>query len=49
MAPTDDVLTFFLFPEDMCYFVNVMDLIWLWLRPDSTVLFICCYLLTMGE
>jgi len=34
---------------DMCYFVNILDLLWIWVFNDSTVLFICCYLLTMGE
>ncbi|KAL1411025.1 hypothetical protein Q8F55_001970 [Vanrija albida] len=37
---------YFLF--DMCYFVNALDLIWLWIFPNSTILFICCYLLTLG-
>lgn len=32
----------------MCYFVNALDLIWLWIFPNSTILFICCYLLTLG-
>lgn len=32
----------------MCYFVNMLDLLWLWFTPESTTLFICCYLLTMG-
>lgn len=34
---------------DMCYFVNILDLIWIWIFPQSHLLFICCYLLTMGE
>lgn len=34
---------------DMCYFVNIIDLVWLWIFPQSTILFICCYLLTMGK
>lgn len=33
----------------MCYFVNVLDLMFLWIWPGSTYLFICCYLLTMGK
>lgn len=33
----------------MCYYVNILDLLWLWVFPSSTVLLICCYLLTMGE
>jgi hypothetical protein len=37
---------YFLF--DLCYFVNVLDMIWLWFFPSSTVLFICSYCLTMG-
>ncbi|GMK55113.1 hypothetical protein CspeluHIS016_0201690 [Cutaneotrichosporon spelunceum] len=37
---------YFLF--DLCYFVNILDMIWLWFFPSSTVLFICCYCLTMG-
>lgn len=38
---------YFLF--DLCYFVNVLDLLWIWVFPSSTILFISCYLLTMGE
>ncbi|WVW82794.1 hypothetical protein I302_104805 [Kwoniella bestiolae CBS 10118] len=38
---------YFLF-GDLCYFVNVLDLLWIWVFPSSTVLFICCYLLTLG-
>ncbi|CAK9784518.1 putative integral to membrane protein [Cutaneotrichosporon oleaginosum] len=37
---------YFLF--DLCYFVNVLDMVWLWFFPSSTVLFICSYCLTMG-
>ncbi|GFZ45818.1 hypothetical protein JCM24511_03548 [Saitozyma sp. JCM 24511] len=37
---------YFLF--DLCYFVNVLDLLWIWVFPSSTKLFICSYLLTMG-
>ncbi|BEI81681.1 hypothetical protein CcaverHIS002_0208410 [Cutaneotrichosporon cavernicola] len=37
---------YFLF--DLCYFVNILDMTWLWFFPSSTVLFICCYCLTMG-
>ena len=33
----------------LCYFVNVLDLLWMWAFPGSTILFICSYLLTMGE
>ena len=32
----------------MCYFVNVLDLLWIWVFPGSTKLFIGCYLLTLG-
>ncbi|KAK8869577.1 hypothetical protein IAR55_000144 [Kwoniella newhampshirensis] len=34
--------------SDLCYFVNALDLLWIWVFPSSTVLFICCYLLTLG-
>ncbi|KAL7424247.1 hypothetical protein Q5752_001834 [Cryptotrichosporon argae] len=40
-------LHYFLFGH-LCYFVNLLDLLWLWIMPSSTVLFISCYLLTMG-
>ncbi|WVO14095.1 hypothetical protein L204_101723 [Cryptococcus depauperatus] len=36
------------FPVALCYFVNVLDLLWIWVFPSSTFLFICCYLLTLG-
>ncbi|RXK40990.1 integral membrane protein [Tremella mesenterica] len=32
----------------LCYFVNALDLLWIWIFPSSTVLFIACYLLTLG-
>jgi hypothetical protein len=32
----------------LCYFVNVLDLLWIWVFPSSTSFFICSYLLTMG-
>ncbi|WWC60822.1 uncharacterized protein I303_103398 [Kwoniella dejecticola CBS 10117] len=38
---------YFLF-GDLCYFVNILDLLWMWVFPSSTKLFICCYLLTLG-
>lgn len=38
---------YFLF--DLCYFVNGLDLLWIWVFPSSTFLFICCYLLTLGS
>lgn len=34
--------------RSMCYFVNVLDLLWIWVFPGSTILFIGCYLLTLG-
>jgi hypothetical protein len=34
--------------DSLCYFVNVLDLLWIWVFPSSTKLFICSYLLTMG-
>jgi len=37
---------YFLF--DLCYFVNVMDLVWLWCFPSNATFFITCYCLTMG-
>ncbi|ORX33786.1 hypothetical protein BD324DRAFT_638568 [Kockovaella imperatae] len=37
---------YFLF--GLCYFVNVLDLLWMWVFPGSAVMFICCYLLTLG-
>lgn len=33
----------------LCYFVNILDLVWLWIFPQSTSLFIASYLLTMGQ
>ncbi|CDZ96415.1 Uncharacterized conserved protein [Phaffia rhodozyma] len=33
---------------DMCYYVNVLDLIWMWFFPANTIFFTACYLLTMG-
>ncbi|ODN83434.1 hypothetical protein L202_01575 [Cryptococcus amylolentus CBS 6039] len=38
---------YFLF-GDLCYFVNVLDLLWIWIFPSSTTLFIASYLLTLG-
>ena len=35
--------------NSLCYFVNILDLLWLWVFPSSTKLFICCYMLTMGK
>ena len=35
--------------HSMCYFINALDLLWMWVFPSSTILFIGTYLLTMGE
>lgn len=35
--------------HSLCYFVNILDLVWLWVFPQSTSLFIASYLLTMGQ
>jgi hypothetical protein len=35
--------------SSLCYFVNILDLVWLWVFPQSTSLFIASYLLTMGK
>jgi hypothetical protein len=32
----------------LCYFVNIMDLVWLWCFPSNATFFITCYCLTMG-
>ncbi|WVQ78433.1 hypothetical protein IAT38_000519 [Cryptococcus sp. DSM 104549] len=32
----------------LCYFVNVLDLLWIWVFPSSSILFIASYLLTLG-
>lgn len=32
----------------LCYFVNVIDLVWMWFFPSSVILFVSCYCLTMG-
>ncbi|ORY28316.1 putative integral to membrane protein [Naematelia encephala] len=37
---------YFLF--GLCYFANVLDLLWIWVFPSSTILFIASYLLTLG-
>ncbi|BGP16279.1 hypothetical protein JCM10213_007724 [Rhodosporidiobolus nylandii] len=37
---------YFLF--DLCYFVNLLTLVYLWLAPSSTILFEACYGLTLG-
>jgi hypothetical protein len=33
----------------LCYFVNIMDLIWLWFFPSNVYFFITCWCLTLGE
>ncbi|KAF8640153.1 hypothetical protein AX17_001389 [Amanita inopinata Kibby_2008] len=37
---------YFLF--DLCYFVNILDFIFIWLFPSSPALFIACYCLSHG-
>lgn len=32
----------------MCYYVNILDLLWMWFFPGNTVFFTACYLLTLG-
>ncbi|KAK7207362.1 hypothetical protein BZA70DRAFT_271100 [Myxozyma melibiosi] len=36
------------FLADLCYFVNMLLLIWLWLLPGSRRLFLSCYCLSYG-
>ncbi len=38
---------YFLF--DLCYYVNVLCIVYIWLFPSSTILWHSCYLLTHGE
>ncbi|GAA5950288.1 hypothetical protein JCM21900_001103 [Sporobolomyces salmonicolor] len=38
---------YFLF--DLCYFVNALTLLYLWVFPGSTILFEACYGLTLGS
>lgn len=33
---------------DLCYFVNVLTLIYLWIFPSSKILFTVCYTLSHG-
>lgn len=33
---------------DLCYFVNLLTLIYLWICPSSTILFTVCYMLSHG-
>ncbi|UJR30304.1 hypothetical protein I4U23_017841 [Adineta vaga] len=36
------------FIYDLCYFVNVLTLIYIWILPSSEILFLVCYTLTHG-
>ncbi|KAF5101781.1 hypothetical protein D0Z00_000643 [Geotrichum galactomycetum] len=36
------------FLADLCYFVNMLNLIYIWLFPESAHLFISCYALSFG-
>ncbi|KAG7096620.1 hypothetical protein E1B28_004037 [Marasmius oreades] len=38
---------YFLF--DLCYFVNFLNLFWMWVLPQNAALFVSCYCLTMGS
>ncbi|OJT13348.1 hypothetical protein TRAPUB_10114 [Trametes pubescens] len=38
---------YFLF--DLCYYCSVLDLIFLWVMPDSPALFVACYCLSLGS
>ncbi|VDC06239.1 unnamed protein product [Peniophora sp. CBMAI 1063] len=38
---------YFLF--DLCYFVNIMNFVWIWILPQSRALFIACYCLSHGS
>ncbi|GAA5858017.1 hypothetical protein JCM1840_001004 [Sporobolomyces johnsonii] len=38
---------YFLF--DLCYFINILTLLYLWFFPGSTILFEACYGLTLGS
>jgi hypothetical protein len=33
---------------DMCYYVNLLDLVWMWFFPSNTIFFTACYLLSLG-
>ncbi|CAF1251574.1 unnamed protein product [Rotaria sordida] len=33
---------------DLCYFVNLLTLVYLWILPSSTILFTVCYMLSHG-
>ncbi|KAI0774013.1 hypothetical protein C8Q74DRAFT_1200643 [Fomes fomentarius] len=38
---------YFLF--DLCYYINVLDLIFIWVRPTSAALFVACYCISLGS
>nr|VWO99654.1 N/A [Ganoderma boninense] len=38
---------YFLF--DLCYYINILDLIFIWVMPDSAALFVACYCLSLGS
>ncbi|KAI0771965.1 hypothetical protein BD413DRAFT_604100 [Trametes elegans] len=38
---------YFLF--DLCYYINVLDLIFIWAVPTSPALFVACYCLSLGS
>ena len=38
---------YFLF--DLCYYTNVLDLIFIWAAPSSPALFVACYCISMGS
>ncbi|ODQ63737.1 hypothetical protein NADFUDRAFT_84339 [Nadsonia fulvescens var. elongata DSM 6958] len=39
---------FHYFLLDLCYFVNLLCLIFIWILPTSETLFVCCYAFTFG-
>lgn len=38
---------YFLF--DLCYYCSVLDLVFIWVMPDSSALFVACYCLSLGS
>ncbi|TBU32011.1 hypothetical protein BD311DRAFT_655358 [Dichomitus squalens] len=38
---------YFLF--DLCYYINVLNLVFIWGMPDSPALFVACYCLSLGS
>ncbi|KAI1789008.1 hypothetical protein LXA43DRAFT_600403 [Ganoderma leucocontextum] len=38
---------YFLF--DLCYYINVLNLVFIWAMPDSPALFVACYCLSLGS